>query len=77
VGIDLVTFSGDKRIRGPQDSGLLLRRKHLIESATADNNPISDTIGCGMGVSGAIVGIVAAIDWYLSPTDEGIEKKRQ
>jgi L-seryl-tRNA(Ser) seleniumtransferase len=51
LGIDLVTFSGDKRIRDPQDSGLLLRRKHLIEAATADNNPISDTIGRGIRVS--------------------------
>ena len=78
MGFDLVTFSGGKGIRGPQNAGLLLGRKDLIEAAAANNNPISDTIGRGMKVSREqIVGMVAAIDWYLSQTDEGLERECQ
>ena len=78
MGFDLVTFSGGKGMRGPQNSGLLLGRKDLIEAATANNNPISDTIGRGMKVSKEqIVGMVAAIDWYLSQTDDGLERECQ
>ena len=39
MGFDLVTFSGGKGIRGPQNAGLLLGRKDLIEAASASNNP--------------------------------------
>ena len=75
MGFDLVTFSGGKGIQGPQNSGLLLGRKDLIAAAAANNNPIEDTIGRPMKVSREqIVGMVAAIDCYLTQTDEGIEK---
>lgn len=74
MGFDLVTFSGGKGIRGPQNSGLLLGRADLIASAQANNNPNSDSIGRGMKVSKEqIVGMVAALDWFLSQTDAGME----
>jgi L-seryl-tRNA(Ser) seleniumtransferase len=74
MGFDLVTFSGGKGIRGPQNAGLLLGRKDLIEAAVRNNNPNSDSIGRGMKVSKEqIVGMVAALDWFLSQTDEGME----
>lgn len=76
MGFDLVTFSGGKGMRGPQNSGLLLGRKDLIQAATANNNPFSNTVGRGMKVAKEqIVGMVAAIDWFLSQTDEGMEKE--
>ena len=70
MGFDLVTFSGGKGIRGPQNAGLLLGRKDLIEAAAANNNPNSETIGRGMKVSKEqIVGMVAAsIGSSLRPT---------
>jgi L-seryl-tRNA(Ser) seleniumtransferase len=74
MGFDLVTFSGGKGIRGPQNSGLLLGRADLIVAAQANNNPNSDSIGRGMKVSKEqIVGMVAALDWFLSQTDAGME----
>jgi len=74
MGFDLVTFSGGKGLRGPQNAGLLLGRKDLIEAAAENNNPNSDSIGRGMKVSKEqIVGMVAAVDWFLSQTDAGME----
>jgi L-seryl-tRNA(Ser) seleniumtransferase len=74
MGFDLVTFSGGKGMRGPQNAGLLLGRKDLIDAAAANAMPISETIGRGMKVAKEeIVGMVAAVDWFLSQTDEGME----
>jgi L-seryl-tRNA(Ser) seleniumtransferase len=74
MGFDLVTFSGGKGIRGPQCTGLLLGRKDLIEAATQNNSPYSNTVGRGMKVAKEeIVGLVAAVDWLLRQSDEGLE----
>src|SRR5205814_8504570 len=74
MGFDLVTFSGGKGLRGPQNAGLLLGRKDLIEAAAQNNNPNSDSIGRGMKVSKEqIVVMVAAVDWFLRQTDAGME----
>lgn len=75
MGFDLVTFSGGKGIRGPQNAGLLLGRKDLIEASGMSNNPF-DGVGRGQKVAKEqIVGMVAAVDWLLSQTDEGMEKE--
>lgn len=67
MGFDLVQISGGKGLRGPQNSGLLLGRKDLVEAAALNNNPHSDTVGRGMKVSKEqIVGLVAAVDWFLA-----------
>ena len=76
MGFDLVTFSGGKGIRGPQNAGLLLGRKDLIAAAVQNNSPRSDTVGRGMKVAKEqIVGMVAAVDWFLSQTDAGMESE--
>lgn len=74
MGFDLVAFSGGKGMRGPQNAGLLLGRRDLIVAAAANNNPNDRSVGRGMKVAKEqIVGMVAAIDWLLAQTDEGIE----
>ena len=74
MGFDLVTFSGGKGLRGPQCTGLLLGRKDLIEAAKKNNSPNSNTVGRGMKVAKEeIVGLVAAIDWFLKQDDAAIE----
>jgi L-seryl-tRNA(Ser) seleniumtransferase len=70
MGFDLVTFSGGKGMRGPQNAGLLLGRKDLIEAAALNNSPFDETVGRGMKVAKEqIVGMVAAVDWFLSQSD--------
>ncbi len=74
MGFDLVTFSGGKGLRGPQCTGLLLGRKDLIDAAKKNNSPNSNTIGRGMKVAKEeIVGLVAAVDWFLKQDDAAIE----
>ncbi len=74
MGFDLVAFSGGKGIRGPQNAGLLLGKATLIDAATKNNNPNDDCVGRGMKVAKEqIVGMVAAVDWFLSQSDAGFE----
>jgi L-seryl-tRNA(Ser) seleniumtransferase len=74
MGFDLVTFSGGKGLRGPQCTGLLLGRADLIEAARKNNSPNSNTLGRGMKVAKEeIVGLVAAVDWFLEQNDVAME----
>jgi L-seryl-tRNA(Ser) seleniumtransferase len=73
MGFDLVTFSGGKGMRGPQNAGLLLGKKSLVDAAARNNNPF-DGVGRGMKVAKEqIVGMVAAVDWFLGLSDEAME----
>ena len=73
MGFDLVAFSGGKGMRGPQNAGLLLGRKDLTDLAHENNNP-EEGIGRGMKVAKEqIVGMVAAVDWVLSHTEESMQ----
>jgi len=72
MGFDLVTFSGGKGMRGPQNAGLLLGRNDLIKAARLNSAPNGDSIGRGYKVSKeAIVGMVAALETYLNRDSEG------
>jgi len=78
MGFDLVTFSGGKGIRGPQCTGLLLGKKNLIEAARKNNSPYSNTVGRGMKVGKEeIIGLVAAVDWFVSQNDEAMQAEFQ
>ena len=74
MGFDLVAFSGGKGMRGPQCTGLLLGRKDLIDTARLNNSPNSNTVGRGLKVAKEeIVGMVAAVDWFLKQDDATME----
>src|SRR5581483_2402445 len=52
----------------------LLGRKDLIEAARKNNSPNSNTVGRGLKVAKEeIVGLVAAVDWFLKQNDAAIE----
>jgi len=74
MGFDLVAFSGGKGMRGPQNAGLLLGRKDLIAEAAKNTCPHSDSIGRGLKVAKEqIVGMVAAVDWFLAQSDTAMD----
>jgi len=64
-GFDLVIFSGGKALRGPQNTGLLLGRKDLIQAALPAMSPFGG-IGRGMKVGKEeMCGLLAAVERYL------------
>jgi L-seryl-tRNA(Ser) seleniumtransferase len=66
MGFDLVAFSGGKAIRGPNDTGLLLGRKDLIEAAKRNANPHCGTIGRMMKVGKEdMVALLAAVERFV------------
>lgn len=74
MGFDLVAFSGGKGICGPQCTGLLLGKKDLIDVAQLNSSPYSNTVGRGMKVGKEeIIGLVAAVDWFLKQDDAAME----
>jgi L-seryl-tRNA(Ser) seleniumtransferase len=65
-GFDLVAFSGGKALRGPNDTGLLLGRKDLIDAAKKNTNPHCGTIGRMMKVSKEdMIALLAAVDRFV------------
>jgi L-seryl-tRNA(Ser) seleniumtransferase len=66
MGFDLVAFSGGKAMRGPNDTGLLLGRKDLIEAAKRNTNPHCGTIGRMMKVSKEdMIALLAAVERFV------------
>ena len=80
LGFDLVAISGGKAIRGPNDTGLLLGRKDLIEAAKRNANPHCGTIGRMMKVSKEdMIALLAAVERFvkLDPVVEAKEWDRK
>jgi uncharacterized pyridoxal phosphate-dependent enzyme len=66
MGADLVIFSGGKDLRGPQSSGLIMGRADLIQACAFHSAP-NHSLGRGMKVGKEeIVGLLTALDLYLS-----------
>jgi L-seryl-tRNA(Ser) seleniumtransferase len=74
TGADLVTFSGGKDIRGPNDSGFIMGRADLIEAVAAHGSP-HNYMGRPMKVSKEqIVGLVVALQHY---TPEAVKARQR
>jgi uncharacterized pyridoxal phosphate-dependent enzyme len=64
-GVDLAAFSGGKGLRGPQNAGLLLGRKDLIDIAAKFQSPYSG-IGRDLKIAKeTMIGMVAAVERYI------------
>lgn len=75
-GADLVIYSGGKRLRGPQECGLLLGRQHLVRAATLLASP-GQTFGRGYKVSKeSLVGMLAALELWFEHRDAAAERAR-
>jgi L-seryl-tRNA(Ser) seleniumtransferase len=73
-GFDMVIFSGGKGLLGPQGAGLLLGRADLILAARKAISPHGG-IGRGMKVGKEeVIGLVAAVERYLS-VDHAAERR--
>lgn len=65
AGADLVIFSGGKMIGGPQSTGLILGRSHLIEACALNANP-NFAIGRPMKVGKEeIMGLLTALELFV------------
>jgi L-seryl-tRNA(Ser) seleniumtransferase len=70
AGADMVIYSGGKGIRGPQSTGLLVGRKHLIEAALANASP-NASVGRPMKVSKEeIIGLLTALEMFVKGDEE-------
>ncbi len=74
MGFDLVAISGGKGLLGPQATGILAGRKDLIHAASLNHSP-NTGIGRGMKVGKEeIVGLVAAMELYLSRDRDAVHE---
>ena len=70
MGASLVTFSGGKGLCGPQNSGLVIGKEDCVEAVRINASPHS-AIGRGMKVGKEeILGLIAAVDLFLSRSDD-------
>jgi D-glucosaminate-6-phosphate ammonia-lyase len=76
MGADLVAFSGGKNLRGPQCSGLLLGRKDLVEAAYANSAPHTRFGRIAKVGKEEIIGLLTAVELYLSKDHEA-ERREQ
>jgi L-seryl-tRNA(Ser) seleniumtransferase len=70
MGVDLAIFSGGKDLCGPQASGLILGRADLIAACAQIGAP-HHGIGRPLKVGKEeLVGLCAAVEWYLARDEE-------
>jgi L-seryl-tRNA(Ser) seleniumtransferase len=74
-GADLVLFSGGKTLCGPQDSGMILGKRELIEDCIRFGAPAHGVCRSAKASREAVAGLVTALENYCA-LDEGAEYKR-
>jgi L-seryl-tRNA(Ser) seleniumtransferase len=76
MGVELYCFSGGKGLCGPQCSGLLIGRKHLIEAALANSAPWEGAVGRAMKVGKEeIMGVLAAVEAWQKTDLSALNKQ--
>jgi len=74
-GVDLVSYSGGKGIRGPQSTGILAGRRDLVRAVALNASP-NQALGRAAKTSKEeICGLVVALECFLAE-DEKAEMKR-
>jgi D-glucosaminate-6-phosphate ammonia-lyase len=72
AGADLVIFSGGKGLCGPASTGLVLGRSELVRRVAANASP-HERMGRPMKVGKEdLIGILAAVEWYLGQDHDEI-----
>ena len=75
AGADLVLFSGGKALSGPASTGLVLGRRRYVDRFAANAAP-QQRIGRPMKVGKEdLIGILAAVEWYLAQDHAGIARR--
>jgi len=74
-GADIVVVSGGKGIMGPQNTGLVLGRRDLIEACTQNASP-NHSLGRSMKVSKEeIVGITKAVELFVRTDHAAVDRR--
>lgn len=67
MGFDVVCVSGGKAMRGPQSTGILMGKKHIVAAARLSMPPRGSTIGRGMKVNKEeILGMYVALEKFIN-----------
>jgi uncharacterized pyridoxal phosphate-dependent enzyme len=75
TGADVVVISGGKGIMGPQNTGLVLGRRDLIEACAVNASP-NHAVGRSMKVSKEeIVGITKAVELFVKQDHAAVERR--
>ena len=74
-GVDMVTFSGGKAIRGPQSAGILAGTEPLIRAAAMNASPNSAIGRVAKVCKEEIVGLVTALELYAE-RDHAADQRR-
>ena len=73
MGADMVSFSGGKGVLGPQSTGILCGRGHLIEAAYMNSAPNSTGIGRSAKVcKEEIAGLVTALELFVDTDHQAV-----
>ena len=73
MGADMVTFSGGKGIRGPQSTGILCGKKHLIEAAYLNGPPHANAVcRSAKACKEEIAGLITALQLFIDTDFEQI-----
>ncbi len=75
AGADVVLFSGGKGLCGPAGTGLVVGRARFVERLAANAAPLQ-RLGRPMKVGKEdIVGLLAAVEWYLAQDHEALGRR--